>query len=95
MPLPQFLRLHPEARVTAEELATLKAYLAPWTPALQPSAGTAAHGPRNRRGVPLTKVQPELNGLAFDPSFESWMPLSTTDRGDNHTFRFILGNTWP
>ncbi len=92
MPLPQFLRLHPEARVTAEELATLKAYLAPWTPALQPSAGTQPTGPETGARVALTKVQPELNGLAFDPSFESWMPLSTTDRGDNHTFRFILGN---
>ena len=33
MPLPSFLRLHPEARVTPEELTALKAYLAPWTPA--------------------------------------------------------------
>jgi Cytochrome P460 len=32
------------------------------------------------------------NGIAFDPSFESWKPLSFTDRGDNNTFRFILGN---
>jgi hypothetical protein len=37
-------------------------------------------------------VQPELNGLAFDPTFKTWKPISTTDRGDNNTFRFILGN---
>jgi hypothetical protein len=37
-------------------------------------------------------VQPELNGFPFDPNFESWTPISITDRGDNHTFRFILGN---
>jgi hypothetical protein len=37
-------------------------------------------------------VQPELNGLAFDPTFESWQPLSMTDRGDNGSFRFVLGN---
>src|SRR5580700_9154747 len=92
MPLPQFLKLHPEARVTPEELAALKAYLAPWTPALQPSASAQPSGPETGAHVALTKVQPELNGLAFDPSFESWMPLSTTDRGDNNTFRFILGN---
>ncbi len=42
--------------------------------------------------MPLTKVQRELNGLALDPTFESWQPLSMTDRGDNRTFRFILGN---
>src|SRR5580704_4344269 len=31
MPLPSFLKLHPEARVTPEELTRLKAYLAPWS----------------------------------------------------------------
>jgi Haem-binding domain/Cytochrome P460 len=91
MPLPQFLKLHPGARVTPDELATLKAYLAPWTPALQPAANpqpAVASAPAN-----LATAQPELNGLAFDPSFESWKPLSFTDRGDNRTFRFILGNS--
>ncbi len=32
MPLPQFVQLHPEAQVTADELLALKTYLAPWTP---------------------------------------------------------------
>jgi hypothetical protein len=89
MPLPRFLRLHPNARVTPQELNILKAYLAPWTPALQPTSTTPAD---NATQVPLTKVPAELNGLAFDPTFESWQPLSMTDRGDNRTFRFILGN---
>src|ERR1700728_1252527 len=31
MPLPRFTKLHPEAKSTPEEQATLKAYLAPWT----------------------------------------------------------------
>jgi hypothetical protein len=30
MPLPSFLKLHLQAKVTPEELSTLKAYLAPW-----------------------------------------------------------------
>jgi hypothetical protein len=30
--------------------------------------------------------------VPFDPSFEGWKPLSTTDRGDNNTFRSVLGN---
>jgi hypothetical protein len=91
MPLPQFLKLHPEARVTPDELATLKAYLSPWTPALQPIANAQAASEAPAR-VSLATVTAELNGLPFDPSFESWKPLSTTDRGDNNTFRFILGN---
>jgi hypothetical protein len=99
MPLHQFVALHPDARVSPEELAELKAYLGPW--------GTVPSSPSNKKkgdGQPasggeaaatpisLSAVQPERNGLAFDPSFESWKLISTTDRGDNNTFRFILGN---
>jgi Cytochrome P460/Haem-binding domain len=104
MPLPGFLKLHPEAKVTPEELATLKAYLAPWTLA----STYPGNAPRNSAATPggapvaiphelaarvsLTMVQPELNGFSFDPDFENWKLMSTTDRGDNNTFRFILGN---
>jgi hypothetical protein len=42
--------------------------------------------------VKLETIQPELNGLAFDASFEGWTLLSVTDRGDNNTLRVILGN---
>jgi hypothetical protein len=102
MPLPSFLKLHPEAKVTPEELSTLKEYLAPWTPvvspigdAQQPNNGKTDAGP-STPGIParvsLEAVNPEFNGFPFDPTFKSWKPISTTDRGDNNTFRFILGN---
>jgi hypothetical protein len=103
MPLPKFVRLHSDARVTADELAALKAYMAPWTPAPnQPGnapgsggktdAAPAAVASGASAPVSLGMVQPELDGFAFDSSFESWKPLSMTDRGDNNTFRFVLGN---
>ncbi len=89
MPLPQFVRLHPEAKVTPDELAALKNYLAPW-------GALAASGPAEQKTgdarVNLAEVQPEWNGMAFDPAFEGWSLISVTDRGDNNTFRFILGN---
>jgi mono/diheme cytochrome c family protein len=101
MPLPSFKKLHPEARVTPEELAVLKAYLNPWTPTPGPAepaqAAEKADARSSRRdGTParilLTSVSPELNGVPFDPDFENWKLISTTERGDNHTLRFILGN---
>jgi hypothetical protein len=69
----------------------LKAYLAPWAtmpslPGVKPKDDSAASL------ISLSAVHPEPNGLAFDPSFENWKLLSTTERGDNNTFRFILGN---
>jgi hypothetical protein len=90
MPLLRFTLLHPDAKVTPEELATLKAYLAPWTeaPHAQPTAV-----PANEPMLPsLSSVRPEFNGVPFDSAFEGWKLLSITDRGDNNTFRFILGN---
>jgi hypothetical protein len=104
MPLPSFKMLHPEANVTPEELAILKTYLAPWSTPPAQSASTSAAGsaPANTSvaaaatatptPIVLTSVQPEFNGFAFDYNFEGWKLLSTTDRGDNNTFRFILGN---
>jgi hypothetical protein len=90
MPLPRFLALHHEARVTPGELATLKDYLSPWSTPAVPTDTKGAVPSVTR--VALESVKPEWNGLPFDPTFETWRPISFTDRGDNHTFRFILGN---
>jgi mono/diheme cytochrome c family protein len=96
MPLPRFLQLHPDARVTPDELATMKAYLAPWTSipsqSASPPAGVNAKLGNTQAAVSLATIQPELDGFPFDPDFENWKPLSFTDRGDNYTFRFVLGN---
>lgn len=91
MPLPQFVALHPDAKVSPAELAELKAYLAPWANMSSLPADKRQDGSATAR-ISLSVVRPEPNGLAFDPSFENWKLLSTTDRGDNNTFRFILGN---
>ena len=93
MPLPKYLALHPKAKVTPEELATLKAYLSPW--ADKPESNsliTAGTPPPAPTPMSLATVQPELDGFPFDPLFENWKPLSMTDRGDNTTFRFVFGN---
>jgi hypothetical protein len=87
MPLHQYTLLHPGARVTPEELATLKLYLAPWS--ALPSAESAAETPESES---LVSVPPEPNGLPFEAGFEIWGPISITDRGDNNSFRIVLGN---
>lgn len=88
MPLPLFLKLHPDARVTPEETKTIETYLAPWTTPLATAPAANADIARTS----LAAVPPEFNGFPFDPTFETWRLISTTDRGDNNTFRFILGN---
>ena len=92
MPLPQFVALHRDAKVTPEELAMLKAYLAPWSQPPAPAASTPAPKAKAPATVSLASIPAELNGLPFEAGFEGWKPISTTDRGDNNTFRLILGN---
>ncbi|MGA9671151.1 MAG: cytochrome P460 family protein [Terracidiphilus sp.] len=93
MPLPSFRKLHPEAVVTPEELATLKAYLAPWAQipirAAAPTQGSTAVA---EIAPAVLAAQAEFNGFPFDAGFEGWKVISITDRGDNNTFRFVLGN---
>lgn len=92
MPLKDFLALHPSAHVTPSELAALKTYLAPWASLPSVPANPKAPSSGSSTPVSLANVAPELNGVPFDSTFEHWTPLSTTDRGDNNTLRFILGN---
>jgi cytochrome P460 len=74
----------------------LKAYLSPWTPALTYSSSVpeSNDAKTSEVSVPVSlgSVQQEFDGFPFDPDFENWKLISTTDRGDNNTFRFILGN---
>jgi Cytochrome P460/Haem-binding domain len=90
MPLPRYLAAHRGAGVTAEELADLKAYLAPFA-AGGPTAGggdvVAAPSAEPAKAASLS-----LNGVPFFPDYKSWRLLSTTDRGDNKTLRMIAGN---
>ena len=99
MPLPSYLKVHPGAAVTAEQLAVLRNYLS--TPAAAPdaaavaaaaSAADAQYEAWITSGNKAIAVQPEFNGLAFMPEYKTWQAISSTDRTDNHTMREILGN---
>jgi Haem-binding domain/Cytochrome P460 len=97
MPLPQYLSLHPEAKVTPEKLAVLKNYLASVSPA-RPStaADTAAADVQYNAWIQspnaAKQVEPEPNGFVFLPDYKNWKTISSTDRSDNYSVREILGN---
>ena len=88
MPLRLYLLGHPGSGVTAEELAELKAYLAPFKPGSGPSGMAADEAPKHLSAP----ASPSLNGVPFLPGYADWKVVSTTDRGDNHTLRIITGN---
>jgi hypothetical protein len=99
MPLPSYLRVHPGAAVTPEQLAVLRKYLS--TPATPPdaakvaeaaSAADAEYGKWTQSAQKTAEAKPEFNGVAFMPDYKNWKAISGTDRVDNHTMRVILGN---
>ncbi len=96
MPLRLYLLGHPHSGVTAQELATLKAYLAPFRPANLPgeTSESAAAGPEALASPPAPQqpAGPSPNGTPFLPGFANWKVITTVDRGDDHTLRIITGN---
>lgn len=99
MPPANYLFVHPDAKVTPEQLETLKKYLHPSntvTPAT-PEAAQAADSQYNYwiagdGTKPASSIKPELNGLEFLPDYKNWKTASSTDRFDNGTMRVILAN---
>jgi hypothetical protein len=103
MPLPSYLKVHPGAKVTPEQLTVLRNYLTSAPPAADAvktaeaatadaSAADAEFGKWIQTGGPAKDVQPEFNGVAFLPDYKNWKVVSSTDRFDNHTMREILAN---
>jgi hypothetical protein len=99
MPLPSYIRLHPQAAVTADQLAVLRGYLNPAHTAAPSAAGpdTVAMADTqyqqwiSGRIQPL-HVAPAPNGIEFLPDYKNWRAISSTDRFDNSSLRLILGN---
>jgi Cytochrome P460/Haem-binding domain len=96
MPLPSYVRVHPGAAVTPEQLAVLRNYLAPPSASITAAADTSAADEQYanwvKAGEAALDVAPALNGVAFVPDYKNWKAISSTDRFDNQTMRVILGN---
>ena len=100
MPPAKYTLIHPDAKVSAAQIATLKTYLQPAaanpaTDAAPVAAGEAQYQKWISAGPPVSpgaEVKPTANGLEYFSGYQGWKPVSTTDRFDNHTLRVILGN---
>jgi mono/diheme cytochrome c family protein len=98
MPLPQYMRLHPNAAVKPEQLAILRKYLTPpahneQSTSAEISAADAQYDKWIQQGAAAhASVPPAPNGFAFLPDYKNWKAISSTERFDNHTIRQVLGN---
>lgn len=95
MPLKSYAFVHPSAKVSASDLAILKAYLMSIVPVnkLQDTAKLSALSAQvnSPKGLP-DHVLPALNGVPYFSDYKNWQVISTTERFDNGTLRVIFGN---
>jgi len=97
MPLKDYELVHPSAKVSANDLAILKNYLAGMVKT-KPSATSkinAGHGQYQswRQGIASPTALPTaLNGITYLPDYKNWQAISTTERFDNGSMRVIFGN---
>ena len=97
MPLPRYRLLHPGSTVTPEQLDILKRYLQSTTPN-EPATSAAINSAEVQYhewiqvGAATQSVAPAPNGIAFLPDYKNWKAISSTNRFDNGTIRFVLGN---
>ena len=88
MPPRRYTLLHPDAVVTPADRETLKKYLHAEGAAPPPSVTPITESSRTED----VEVRAAPNGLAFIRGYERWRAVTTSERFDSGTLRFIFAN---
>lgn len=97
MPLATYAAAHPQSRLTAEDITTLKKYVNDLSPAVYHDTTLIQQADKERRqfrekSMPAAGNPVAANGVAYTPDFRKWQVISTTNRFDNHSIRVVYGN---
>ncbi len=96
MPLKKYTVMHPSAKLSESDLAILKNYVT--SLAISRTYDTLKtmeafeQYKQWRNGIDIGKRPVAVNGVAHDPDYKNWQPISTTDAFSNGTLRVIFGN---
>jgi hypothetical protein len=98
MPVKSYELVHSAAKVSSQDLAVLKKYVAGMAPVSKPG-DTAKLNAVNKQyqqwqkpKATVNNLPTALNGITYIPDYKNWQAISTTDRFDNGTMRVIFGN---
>jgi hypothetical protein len=96
MPISSYQIVHPESKVSKQELSKLKAYLLGQVHSM-PNDTAKLHYRDKQLGTINNEKQNDLpvslNGITYIPDYKNWQVISTSDRFDNGTIRVIYGNS--
>lgn len=97
MPLPTYTAIHPEAKLSIGDIATLKKYVQDLSPAKYHDTAVIHEAGREleqsmQKPSMATNSPVAANGIAYIPDYQNWQVISTTNRFDNHSIRVVYGN---
>ncbi|GGH63102.1 hypothetical protein HNQ91_002600 [Filimonas zeae] len=98
MPLPTYTALHPEARLTEQDIAILKKYAQDISPATLHDTTIIQQAAKElnqyrSHATPVAGKIVAANGVPFFADFQNWQVISTTNRFDNNrSIRVVYGN---
>jgi hypothetical protein len=97
MPVKGYEMVHTSAKVSEQDLNTLKNYLITMTSnkpmdTAKLSARDKQYKLLKNKVTTVMSLPKALNGVEFIPDYKNWQPISTTERFDNGTMRVIFGN---
>lgn len=92
MPLPAYTAIHPEAKLTTNDIAILKNYVQSLSPATYHDTAVINQANRESRQLQPRTLPVAANGVAYIPDYKSWQVISTTNRFDNHSIRIVYAN---
>jgi hypothetical protein len=96
MPLKKYTLMHPSAKLSDSDLAILKNYVSGMANAATYDTSKTREAFEQfkqwQKGIGNNSRPVAANGVAHDPDYKNWQPISTTDAFSNGTLRVIFGN---
>jgi hypothetical protein len=96
MPLEEYALMHPSSKISENDIAILKDYISGLSsPEIYDSVVTQTLFEQYNKWQTNSGPDPlpiAANGVAYDPDYKNWLPISTTDAYANGTIRVIFGN---
>jgi hypothetical protein len=97
MPLNSYTFIHRSAKLSPDDIAVLKNYVASLVVSKPADTGKINAADKQyarwKNGMVVKKDLPiALNGISYMPDYKNWAAISTTERFDNGTMRVIYGN---